>query len=185
MKHSKCHGPLNASTQFDRITSSQAFVPRPPSAYPPPPSPHPHSTDEWMNANSRSRKEKNVWVFWSWFKRTGVAVPHYSAVRILFGTQFRAIRFPQTGSFLSGNTSPGKWRDFISATAWGGKLHQTTPENHIGVWDDKWRPWITALLLLYLEMWKNNNFSALKCFSFLQIARLAADNAFWYSSYPI
>lgn len=23
--------------------------------------------------------------------------------------------------------------------------------NHIGVWNDKWRPWITALLLLYLE----------------------------------
>lgn len=45
--------------------------------------------------------------------------------------------------------------------------------NHIGVWDDKWRPWITTLLLLYLEMEKIN-FTALQCFSVLQFGHQVA-----------
>lgn len=42
--------------------------------------------------------------------------------------------------------------------------------NHIGVWNDKWRPWITALLLSYLEMGSGgggDHFTALQCFSVL------------------
>lgn len=61
----------------------------------------------------------------------------------------RFIWFPQIKLSLSGRTK-SKWGFYFSECLRGNYIKPN--RNHIGAWDDKWRPWITALLLLYLDM---------------------------------
>lgn len=114
------------------------------------------------------------WGLLTWFRVTGFCGLHYSAIWNFFWDSIWAIRFPQPQLSRSGNTK-SDWGFYFSDCLRGNYIKPN--RNLIGVWDDKWRPWITALPLLYLELGEIN-FTTMLRFSFLQIAYPAADMGF-------